>query len=92
MARTANDKTDRFNIRLPSAQKALIARAAALSNKDMTDFILDKIVPEAEAVVEAAEALAVSRRDFQRIFDLLESPPKPNARLRAAIKALPPTI
>jgi len=89
MARPASEKTERFNIRIPPAQKAVIARAAALSNKDMTDFILEKMVPEAEAVIEAAEAMKVSDRDFLRILHLLENPPKPNPKLRAAIAALP---
>ena len=88
---STNEKTERFNIRIPPAQKALIARAAALSNKDMTEFILDKVVPEAAAVVEASETISVSKRDFARILDLLEHPPKPNAKLSSAIQSLPPT-
>lgn len=79
-------------MRIPPAQKALIARAAALSNKDMTDFILDNVVQEARAVIEAAEVAAVSERDFSRILQLLENPPRPNARLRKAIAALPDTL
>lgn len=89
MPRPADHKTDRYQIRIPPAQKAMIARAAALSHKDMADFILDKIVPEAEAVIQAAEVMKVTDRDFVRILDLLEHPPKPNAKLRAAIAALP---
>ncbi|NNH55564.1 MULTISPECIES: DUF1778 domain-containing protein [Rhizobium] len=92
MPRTADSKTERYQLRIPPKQKAMIARAAALSNKDMADFILDKIVPEAEAVIRAAEVETVSSRDFIRILDLLEHPPKPNAKLRAAISALPETL
>jgi len=89
MSRQAAEKAERFNIRIPAAQKAMIARAAALSNKDMTDFILERIVPEAEAVIGAAEETKASQRDFLRILELLDNPPKPNDRLKAAIKALP---
>ncbi|TPL49538.1 DUF1778 domain-containing protein [Mesorhizobium sp. B2-4-6] len=92
MPKPATEKSERFNIRIRPAQKAMIARAAALSNKDMTDFILDKVLPEAEAVIKAVEKIEVSERDFRRILDLLEHPPKPNAKLRAAIAALPDTI
>lgn len=92
MPKSASEKSERFNIRIRPAQKAMIARAAALSNKDMTDFILDKVLPEAEAVIKAVEKIEVSERDFRRILDLLEHPPKPNAKLRAAIAALPDTI
>ena len=86
------EKSERFNIRILPEQKAMIARAAALSNKDMTDFILDKVMREAQAVIEAAEVVSVPKRDFARILDLLENPPKPNARLKAAIAALPDTL
>jgi uncharacterized protein (DUF1778 family) len=92
MPRRADHKTDRYQIRIPPAQKAMIARAAALSHKDMADFILEKIVPEARAVIEAAEVKKVSERDFGRILDLLEHPPRPNAKLKAAIAALPDTL
>ena len=92
MPKPASERSERFNIRIRPAQKAIIARAAALSNKDMTDFILDKVLPEAEAVIKAVEKIEVSERDFKRILDLLEHPPKPNAKLRAAIAALPDAI
>ncbi|ESY87427.1 DUF1778 domain-containing protein [Mesorhizobium australicum] len=92
MPRPADNKTERYQIRIPPAEKAMIARAAALSHKDMADFILDKIVPAAQAVIDAAEVTKVSDRDFKRILDLLEHPPKPNARLKAAIAALPDTL
>lgn len=92
MPRPATDKTERVHLRIPPAQKAMIARAAAISHKDMAEFILDKVVPEAQAVIEASEAINVSGRDFERILNLLDKPPKPNARLRAAIAALPDTL
>jgi uncharacterized protein (DUF1778 family) len=92
MPRPASDKSDRFNIRIPASQKAMIARAAALSNKDMTEFILDNVMPEARAVIEKAEEMKVSRRDFTYILELLENPPRPNEKLRAAIAALPRSI
>ncbi|HMQ58104.1 MAG TPA: DUF1778 domain-containing protein [Rhizobiaceae bacterium] len=89
MSDLADNKTDRFQLRIPSTHKALIARAAALSNQDMTAFILDRVVPQAQAVVDAAEVTVVSVRDFERILELLDNPPKPNARLKAAIASLP---
>ena len=92
MPRLPDNKTDRYQLRMPPAQKEMIARAAALSHKDMADFILEKIVPEAQAVIDAAEVTKVSKRDFGRILDLLDHPPKPNKKLRAAIAALPDTL
>lgn len=92
MTRIADARTERLQLRLLPSQKIAIARAAALSNKDMAEFILEHIVPEAEAVIVAAEVEPASTRDFVRILELLDNPPRPNAKLRAAIAALPDTL
>ena len=45
---------------------------------------------EADAVIEAAETLALSARDSARVLALLNNPPAPNPRLLAAARDLPP--
>ena len=87
MARTINDTSSRIELRIPPEQKAVIARAAALAHMDVTGFILKQVLPEAQAVVERAEHLALSERDSLKILDLLENPPKPTERLIRAAKA-----
>ncbi|RUW93923.1 DUF1778 domain-containing protein [Mesorhizobium sp. M7A.F.Ca.US.010.02.1.1] len=47
---------------------------------------------EAQPAIDAAEVVRVSATDFVRILDLLERPPKPNAKLRKVIAALPNTL
>jgi uncharacterized protein (DUF1778 family) len=64
-------------------------RAAALRNTDLTDFVLQPALREARAVIEQAERVVLSERDSLVVLDLLENPPAPNARLRAAIAAMP---
>jgi len=76
----------RIEFRLPAEEKAMLARAAALKNMDLTTFILGKMLPEARAVIENAERLALSERDSLRVLALLENPPAPNERLRRASK------
>ncbi len=63
MPRTVSDTSSRVELRIPSAQKAMIARAAALENLDLTGFIMRSVLPEAQAVVERAEHLVLSERD-----------------------------
>jgi uncharacterized protein (DUF1778 family) len=87
MARTVSDTSNRIELRVPPEQKAVIARAAALEHMDVTGFILKRVLPEAQAVVERAEHLALSERDSLKILDLLENPPKPTERLIRAAKA-----
>jgi hypothetical protein len=43
----------------------------------------------AKAVIEEADHVKLSGRDSLRVLDLLENPPKPNAKLLAAARALP---
>lgn len=74
----------RIEFRLSADEKAMLARAAALMNMDLTTFILRKMLPEARAVIESAERLALSDRDSLRVLALLETPPAPTDKLRRA--------
>ena len=65
--------------------KARLVRAAALRHTDLTDFLTRAALREADA----AEHVTLSERDSLVVLDLLENPPAPNARLRAAIAAMP---
>jgi len=81
-----------MNIRVKSDQKARLMRAASLRHTDLTDFVLQLALREADAVIEEAERVKVSDRDYARVLDLLENPPMPNDKLRAAAAALPRSI
>jgi len=76
----------RIEFRLPAEEKAMLARAAALMNMDLTGFILSKMLPEARAVIQNAERLALSERDSLRVLALLENPPAPSEKLRRAAR------
>jgi uncharacterized protein (DUF1778 family) len=89
MPRAAIDDNKRMNLRVRPEQKAALMRAAALRNTDLTDFVLQPALREAKTVIEEAERIVLSERDSLRVLDLLENPPAPNARLRAAIAAMP---
>jgi uncharacterized protein (DUF1778 family) len=87
MARRATEGNNRVELRVKPDEKTILARAAALQHMDLTGFILSKLLPEARAVIERAERLALSGRDSLKVLDLLENPPKPNARLKRAARA-----
>jgi uncharacterized protein (DUF1778 family) len=89
MPRAAIDDSKRMNLRVRPEQKAALMRAAALRNTDLTDFVLQPALREARSVIEEAERIVLSERDSLMVLDLLENPPAPNARLRAAIAAMP---
>ncbi|MDQ0473092.1 type II toxin-antitoxin system TacA family antitoxin [Labrys wisconsinensis] len=86
MPRNVSDN-GRIDLRIPAAQKAVIARAAALSNVDLTEFVTRSALRDAQATIERAEHLALSERDSLRVLDLLENPPAPADRLIRAARS-----
>lgn len=89
MPRAAVEDNQRMNLRVRPEQKAVLMRAAALQHTDLTDFVMRTALREAQAVIDAAEHVKLSERDSLRVLDLLENPPPTNAKLRAAIAAMP---
>ena len=89
MPRRAIEENRRMNLRASAQAKAKLVRAAALRNTDLTNFVLQSALHEAELVIAEAEVIKLSQRDRERLLDLLENPPAPNARMLAAAKALP---
>lgn len=92
MPRAAVDDNKRMNLRVSAEAKSKLMRAAALRDTDLTNFVTQSALREAEAVIAAAEVVRLSARDHARVFELLENPPRANAKLRAAIAALPATL
>jgi len=84
MPRITVDDNKRMHLRARPEQKAMFLRAAALRNTELTDFVLQSALREAERVIEEAERITLSERDSLMVLKLLEKPPAPNARLRKA--------
>ncbi len=89
MPRLAVEDNSRMSLRIAPEEKTILLRAAALKRTDLTDFVRQHSLKAARAVIEEAERLELSERDSLRVMDLLENPPKPNAKLLAAAKSLP---
>jgi uncharacterized protein (DUF1778 family) len=92
MPSIANENNERMSLRVPAAAKAKLVRAAALRNTDLTNFVTQSALREADAVIEQAETIKVSERDFLRIMNALENPPAPNEKMLAAARSLPKSI
>ena len=92
MPRVAVDDNKRMNLRVSPQAKAKLVRAAALRHTDLTEFVTQTALREAEAVIAASEVVKLSERDSLAVLNLLEHPPAANAKLRAAIAAMPKPI
>ena len=89
MPRVAVEDNSRMSLRIRPQEKALLLRAVALKQTDLTDFVLRHALRAAKAVIERADRVPLSARDSLRVLNLLENPPAPNAKLLAAARALP---
>ena len=89
MPRVAVEDNSRMSLRIRAEEKAILLRALALKHTDLTDFVIRHALHTANEVIKQADHTKLSARDSLRVLDLLENPPKPNARLLAAAKALP---
>lgn len=89
MSRVVVEDNRRLSLRIRAQDKAVLMRAVALENTDLTDFVIQSALQAARTVIEQAERLPLSERDSLRVLAALERPPAPNARLRAAAEALP---
>ena len=89
MPRPVVKDNNRVALRIRAADKAVIMRAVAVAQTDMTDFILRAALREARSVIEEHERVRLTERDSRLVMELLENPPAPTAKLRKAARAMP---
>jgi len=76
----------RLDVRLTEEKKRLIEQAAECLGQTVTSFTVGTLVRQAEEVVGRFGTLRLSDRDRDAFLSALDSPPAPNARLRAAAR------
>ncbi len=75
---------ERLETRIAADQKAMIARAAELTGRTLTDFVVSHAYEAALQEVERHESVHLNRDDSIRLAEALLSVDKPGARLRKA--------
>jgi uncharacterized protein (DUF1778 family) len=83
-------KRDTLNLRIKPELRGLIDRAAALSDKNRTDFVLDAARRAAEDALLDRTVFAVNPKAYSDFLARLDAPPRPNARLRRSLQTAAP--
>jgi len=78
-------KTARFEARITEEQKALFVRAAELTGRSLTDFVLASAQENATRALRDYEAMVLSARDRETFVAALLDAPGPAPRLRKAV-------
>ena len=88
MASTETDsqtsKSARFEARITAEQKSLFLKAATLTGRSLTDFVIASAQEAATRAVQQNEAMTLSIRDRKAFVAALLKSPAPGARLRKA--------
>ncbi len=84
-----SDKTRnaRLEARVSSDQKNLFQRAAALSGRTLSEFVIDSTQEAAARIVQEHELIRLSHEEQLAFVSALLNPPEPGARLRKAVEA-----
>jgi uncharacterized protein (DUF1778 family) len=90
MAPTRTVQRDTLNIRIKPADRGLIDRAAKLTGKTRTDFVLEASRRAAEDALLDRTLFSVSAEAHAEFLRRLDAPPAPNARLVRSMKAPSP--
>jgi uncharacterized protein (DUF1778 family) len=83
-------KRDTLNVRIKPELRGLIDRAAELSGKNRTDFVLDAARHAAEDALLDRTVFVVNPRAYAEFLVRLDAPPRPNARLRRSLQTTAP--
>jgi uncharacterized protein (DUF1778 family) len=86
--RKTRDKT--INLRASQRQKTLIDRAADALGRNRSDFMLETVCREAEAVLLDRRYFALSGEELKRFAAILDKPPANNASLRRLLRTKAP--
>lgn len=83
-------RRDTLNIRIKPDERGLIDRAAELSGKTRTDFVLEAARRAAVETLTERTLFAVDAATFARFEAALDAPPRPNEALARTMRLTPP--
>ncbi|KNZ32349.1 MAG: hypothetical protein AD742_11160 [Methylibium sp. NZG] len=87
---TAATRSARLGLRATPQQEAVLRRAAEVSHKSMTEFILDSAYKAAEQTLLDQRLFLISENQSQAFLDLLDRPEQDNAGLKDLLSRRPP--
>lgn len=79
-------RSARLEARITVEQKELLARAAALGGRSITEFVVTSAYENAARTIRDHEAMILSDHDRKIFVNALLNPPAPSSRLRKAAR------
>lgn len=75
-------RTQKIDLRISPEAKDSLVRAAALSRRTLSDFVLDSALERADEALADRRHFALDGEQWTAFVKALDAPPKPNAALK----------
>jgi uncharacterized protein (DUF1778 family) len=87
MGHVIEESRKRITARVSDNVRVTLEQAAELLGATVNQFVVQTAYQEAQRVVERESVIRLSQKDARKVLALLDNPPKPNQRLKEAVKA-----
>jgi len=92
MEHVMNEPRKRITARVSDTVRVTLEQAAELLGSTVNQFVVQTAYQEAQRVVERETVIRLSQKNAHKVLALLDNPPKPNKRLKDAVKAFKGTV
>jgi uncharacterized protein (DUF1778 family) len=82
----------RITARVSDKVRVTLEQAAELLGATVNQFVMQTAYQEAQRVIERESIIRLSQKDARKLLALLDHPPRPNKRLRDAVKKFKDTV
>jgi uncharacterized protein (DUF1778 family) len=89
MSDMTESRSERVDLRMTPSAKRTLQRAAAVSNKTLTDFLLDSSLNAAVDALTDRRVFELDEARWNAFMTALSRPPKDNPRLRKLLARKP---
>ena len=87
MEHIIDEPRKRITARVSDKVRVTLEQAAELLGSTVNQFVVQTAYQEAQRVLERESVIRLSQKDARKILSLLDSSPRPNKRLKDAVKA-----
>ncbi|MBB6480881.1 DUF1778 domain-containing protein [Spirochaeta isovalerica] len=77
-----NTKASRIEIRANEEAKNLIEKAASITGKTISAYMLNNALASAKKDIEQMESISLGNKDRDMFYSLISNPPAPNEALK----------
>lgn len=92
MGHVTEEPRKRITARVSDNVRDTLEQAAELLGATVNQFVVQTAYLEAQRVIERESVIRLSQEDARKVLVLLDHPPKPNKRLRDAVKTFKATV